>query len=232
MERRNEFSKGQINLHEDNDRDAGCSEVPEVQAAVDLRDGGRIAVALGNTAHVDTALDLEEALVTPAGAPRVLNIPEVKTGVCISSVTNGEHGVVDVTRSVLAAGRSVDTTGIRGEVIDDLEGDGNRLLVDGGFELSLITSSDVDGAADLEFESGRVNRAILIHSFVRICSLRGHAACVVCVLEGVRGKAAVAAVVVESLGTVDELLLSVGLQDTVLDKMRALKATDRGECPA
>ena len=45
-------------------------------------------------------------------------------------------------------------------------------------------------------------------------------------------QATVAAVVVEGASAVDELLLSVGLKNTVLDEMGALEAADGGEGPA
>ena len=47
-----------------------------------------------------------------------------------------------------------------------------------------------------------------------------------------RGQASAAAVVLEVPSAVDELLLRVGLETTVLDKVGALKAANSGEGPA
>ena len=47
-----------------------------------------------------------------------------------------------------------------------------------------------------------------------------------------RWQTSITAVVVEGAGAVDELLLRVGLEATVLDQMGALQAANRGEGPA
>lgn len=86
--------------------------------------------------------------------------------------------------------------------------------------------------ANLELVGRRVNGAGLIDTLVWIRILGGDALIVVDVLEGMGWQATVAAVVVEGASAVDELLLSVGLKNAVLDEMGALEAADGGEGPA
>ena len=140
--------------------------------------------------------------------------------------------MVDVTRGVLAHGGGVNTLGVRHEVVLAVEGNRDGLLVDSGLERILVTSSDVDSVANLELVGRRVNGAGLIDTLVWIRILGGDALIVVDVLEGMGWQATVAAVVVEGASAVDELLLSVGLKNTVLDEMGALEAADGGEGPA
>ena len=105
-------------------------------------------------------------------------------------------------------------------------------MVDGSFKLILITLGDVGGVTNLKSKHGILNGAGAILSIVRIGILGGDTSSVVDVLEGVGWETTVAAVVVEVSGAVNELLLSIGCKDTVLDKVGALKATDSGEGPA
>ena len=47
------------------------------------------------------------------------------------------------------------------------------------------------------------------------------------VFKGMRGEATVATVVVEVTSAVDQLLLRVGLEDAILDKVGAFEASNR-----
>ena len=105
-------------------------------------------------------------------------------------------------------------------------------MVDGSFKLSLITLGDVGGVTNLKSKHGILNGAGAILSIVRIGILGGDTSSVEDVLEGVGWETTVAAVVVEAAGAVNELLLSIGCKDTVLDKVGALKTTNSGEGPA
>lgn len=134
--------------------------------------------------------------------------------------------MIHVSWAILAGSGRVDTTGVATEVIDNLEGDGDWLLVDGLLEFALIALSDVDGVADGQSEFGGVRLAGLVHSSVWIVSLSLNSASVVDVLEGVRWQSTIATVVIEVTSAVDKLLLSVGLQDTILDEVGALQASD------
>jgi len=116
--------------------------------------------------------------------------------------------------------------------VRDLEGNGDRLLIDGLFQLNLVKSCDVNGVAHWKTEGSGVDRAGSIYTKVWVWCLIGDTACVEEVLEGMGGKASIAAVVVEITGTINELLLSVGFQYTVLDQVSWLEASNSGESPA
>jgi len=118
------------------------------------------------------------------------------------------------------------------EVVDALEGNGDGLLVDGSFELDLVSLSDVLGVSDGESEHAGLDSAVCVHSLVRIRLFAGNTTGREDVLEGVGGKTTVASVVVEGTGAVNELLFSVGSEDTRFDEVGALEAADGGECPA
>lgn len=55
-------------------REGDCS-LPEVVVLVDFGDSGRVRIALSDSTHVHTALNLEVAIHAPASAPRVLDEP-------------------------------------------------------------------------------------------------------------------------------------------------------------
>lgn len=134
--------------------------------------------------------------------------------------------MVHVRRTILADSGGVDTAGVATEIISDLEGHGDRLLVDGRFQLDLVASCDVDGVANGQLEGGGVDSADLIYSFIRVCLLSGYTTGGEDVLKGVGGQATITAVVVEFTGAVNELLLSVGLQDTIGDEVSRLEAAN------
>jgi len=92
--------------------------------------------------------------------------------------------VVHVSRTIFAGSRRVDTAGVAAEVVDDLEGDGDWLLVDGFLEFGLIALSDVERVADGQSKFGGIGLASLVHSFVGIVSLSLNTASVVDVLKG------------------------------------------------
>ena len=190
-------------------------------------------VALGNTAHVHASLDLEEALVTPAGAPRVLNDPVVHARL-VSAEANSQHGVVHVLRLVLAGVRDVDAGGVVTEAVDNLEGDGDgAVAVHGRAHLLLVTLGDVDGAAGhLEGKGGRVNGAGSILSIVGIGGLSGDTTSSGNILKGVRRQATIAPVVIVVTSAINQLLLSKRVEAAVLDKRVSLEASNSGESPA
>lgn len=76
-------------------------------------------IAHSDTAHVVSSLHLEVALITPVTAPGVLDNPVVHA--ILSSITDSEHGVVDILGSVLASFGGIDTSLVVSEAIDDLE---------------------------------------------------------------------------------------------------------------
>ena len=121
------------------------------------------------TPHVHTTLNLEETCITPLGTPGVLDQPVVKIGLVIVSVSNSKHGMVHIRGAVLAQGGSVDTSADVCEVISDLESNGDRLRVDGLFELNLVTGGDVDRVANLEDKGRRIHSAVAVFSKVGVC---------------------------------------------------------------
>ncbi len=80
----------------------------------------RIRVALGNPAHIFPPLHLEESIISPSGTPRILDNPEILAS--LSAIPNGEHGMVDILRPILAGIAGVDPSLVLLEAIDDLEG--------------------------------------------------------------------------------------------------------------
>ena len=103
-----------------------------------------VAIALGDAAHVDATLNLEETLITPDSSPGVLNQPVVKSRRSVISVSNGKHGMVDIIGAVLADCRIVNSSSDVREVISDLESDGNGLNVHSFLKFHLVEGSDVD----------------------------------------------------------------------------------------
>ena len=75
-------------------------------------------------------------------------------------------------------------------------------------------------------EGRRIDRAVSVLCVVGIGFFSADSTSIVDVLEGVRGQASTAAVALEIACTIDELLLRVGLETTVLDKVGALQAAD------
>ena len=140
--------------------------------------------------------------------------------------------MVYVLGTILASGRGVDSASVGAEVVGDLEGNGNGLLVDSILELNLVESRDIHGDSNGELEGSRVHGAGTVLGEVRIGILGGDSASVVDVFEGVGGKATVAAVVVEITGAVDELLLRVRREVPKVDEVGRLKAANSGESPA
>lgn len=134
--------------------------------------------------------------------------------------------MINISSSILAVCGTIDTRSIIHEIIDALEGNGDRLLVDGCLELYLVTLCDVGGVTNLKGEHRVLNGAGAILSIVRVGFLSGDSSSVEDVLEGVGWKSTIAAEVIKITGAVDELLLSVGFEDTVFDEMGTLEATD------
>lgn len=83
-----------------------------------------------------------------------------------------------------------------------------------------------------QFEGGGINGALVILSIVWIGILSGDTSSREGILEGVRWETSVAAEVVEVTGAVDQLLLRVSVETTILDQMGTLEASDSGESPA
>ena len=100
-----------------------------------------VGVAHGNAAHIDSPFNFEETIVAPVGSPRVLHQPVVHA--VFSAVANCQHGVVHVSLSIFARAARVHARRVRTEVVDDLEGHRDRLLVNGTFKFDFIAGGDV-----------------------------------------------------------------------------------------
>lgn len=110
-----------------------------------LGDFNWVRVADGDTAHVDSSLDLEETFVSPVSTPRVLDEPVVHT--IEGAITDGKNCMVDVRWAVFARSGRVDTTSIVSEAIDDFESNGDwSILEEGVFERIFVTLGDVEGS--------------------------------------------------------------------------------------
>jgi len=79
-------------------------------------------IALSDSAHVDSSLNLEETVVSPIGSPGILDDPVVDT-IFSGSISYGNDGVVDIRWRILAYVRCINTARIVSESINDLESD-------------------------------------------------------------------------------------------------------------
>lgn len=142
--------------------------------------------------------------------------------------------MVDVHGAVLAGVRSVNTSGVVSEAIDDLECDRNRAVAEeGSLKLLLITLGNVNRATrDFKSEGLGVNSAFSILSVVWIGLLGGDTTGMLDVLKGVGWETTIATVVVKVLSAVNKLLLSIVVGGAVLDEGVGLEAADSGEGPA
>lgn len=107
--------------------------------------------------HLDTADtlavddgELDVALVAPGGVPGVLNEPVFLT--VLGAPADGEHGVV---KSGAALG-AVEDTALVGleDVLVGLDGDGERLLGEGGLHLGDVVGGDEAVAAHVDGGGG------------------------------------------------------------------------------
>lgn len=175
-----------------------------------------VGVADGNTAHVDSSLNLEETLVSPVSAPRILDEPVIDT--IKGAIADGENCMVDIRWTVLALGGAIDATFVVSEISNDLEGNRDWAVgekgVLGGY---LITLSDVEGSLwDREGVGVGFDGTFLVSARVGVSRFGTDTTSILYVLESVRWKTTLASVVVECLGTVNELLFSVEIGATVI----------------
>lgn len=167
-----------------------------------------VRVANSDTAHVHASLHLEVALVSPVGAPGVLDDPVWDS--LLGSVSDSEHSVVNIHGSVLAGLGGVDTALVVTESIDNLESNGNWSLLSNGLsKLDLITLGDVHSTAwNIDDIGGGVDGASLVFSLIWVSFLSADSVWLnINVLESVGWKTTFTSVVVEISGTVYELLL-------------------------
>lgn len=105
----------------------------------------RIWVALSDSAHVSTSLDLEVSTDSPWCSPRVLDIPELHS--FFLSETCGQNCVVNILSSLSTVVNWVDTSCIVLESSDNLEGhrDGSS-IIESFSEFVFVTLSNIIAA--------------------------------------------------------------------------------------
>lgn len=89
-------------------------------------------------------MELDVALVTPSGAPGVLDEPVLLT--ILGAVTNSEDGVIAVS-STLAGGQDTGLVGLECHLVG-LNRDSERLLVEGGLHLRDVVWGDCEVVRD------------------------------------------------------------------------------------
>lgn len=196
-----------------------------------IKDGVRSTDS--KTAHVLVGLNLEVSIHTPVTAPGVLDKVEVHVFLVAVTVANSENSVVDSISALGTVIRGVDSTSVVHEVGLDTVGnaDGSNLseLLD---ELVFVTRGDVVGLSHLEGNLGGIKLALEIHAVVLVGTLSLDSTSPCKVLKGLRWETTTASVVVESLSTVNELLLRQVQKLTRVDGMVGLESSSGGESPA
>lgn len=214
-----------------------------VKFARQIREG----IAVRAATHVDAAVKLEVTLVAPAGAPGVFNGPVVKSRTRIGAISDGKNSVIHILGRVFAMVRSVDSTGVISEIVDDHVGQGHRAArSQEKRHRILIPLRDVDRTSrdDHSGLKGNVERTLSVGDAAGMIVLtdvgvgkfgvKALGAFVLEVLKGVRGESSVATVVVKILGALNQLLLRQQRCTLLLVQNRhmRLEAADRAESPA
>mmetsp|Transcript_90261 Transcript_90261/g.244664 ORF Transcript_90261/g.244664 Transcript_90261/m.244664 type:complete len:423 (+) Transcript_90261:246-1514(+) len=206
--------------------------------------------AVADAAHILEGLDLEEALLAETVVPTVLDRPVPQAAARVRAVAHGQDRVVDVLGAIFADRRGIDPPAVVPEVAGHLVRDGYRT---GGGEVVLQTVLVADGDVDRapwhldadargggpEAAPGAVGGGVAegahaVLGRVRVVEFGREASRSAHILEGMGGQAAVAAVVVEVLRAVHQLLFREprGPPGVVLYRHVRLQASDAGERPA
>lgn len=205
-----------------------------------------LKVGVGRRAGEDTALagsldtaatgEQDVAIVTPAGAPRVLDL--VVVNAVEGAVTDGEDTVVKVG----AAGGGEDTRLVQLEGgLVSLDGDGHGALVQGSHHGGVGVLGDIgvagrSGGSVLGARGLGAGASLLGGAGgVRVSGLSAETTVLLDPGEGVVHQTTVAAHVFATVGAsvaINELLLGEGLQVAVLVVVSTLKSTGGGERPA
>ncbi len=188
--------------------------------------GNGVDGLLVHAALVAVADHADVTLLTPRGAPRVLDDPVVLAS--LSAVTDSEDTVVE-----LGAASSIeDTTGVELEgLLGSHDGNGDGDGVDGGHEGSLVEGGDELVAGDLGLGSAGL-LARLVLGGVRVVLLNAEASVLDTPLESVVHQATAAAVVAVGARAINHLLLGNGEEVAGLDLPSTLDGAGGGEGPA
>jgi len=187
-----------------------------------------------DSSHLDTADtwaitdigDLEVSVVTPGGAPGVLD--EVVGLSVLGSVSNGEDTVVELS-SASGGVEDARSVSLEGTLVG-LDGDGGWSGLDGGLEGRLGVGGDLDVSGGLELSGVGGLGAGSVSSGVGVVGLElSHVGLVP--FEGTFHGATVATGGADVV-TVDEFLLGEGEESSGLDEVSTLHGTSGGEGPA
>ncbi len=170
----------------------------------------RVWVALGNSTHVGSSFDFEEAWYPPIDSPRVLDVPEALS--IIGSVSSGQNCVVNVLGCLSTVFNSVNTSVVVFESCNNLEWNCN-----GSFSVKLFShllfitlgnvvasESDITNGNVLSEDTGSVLGSVWVSQ------VWFNTSNVSDVFEGVRWESSFTSVVVEISSTVNELLFREG----------------------
>ena len=133
-------------------------------------------VAVVNSAHVHTSLDLEVSLVSPNCAPWVLNNPviDVHSRNFVSSVSNSEYCVVYIRWSCAATCWRINSTAIIHEIIFTIKSNWDwTVLEDSYFQILLIIWDVYRATNNTNWLWTCWNLACLVNSFIWVSFLSG-----------------------------------------------------------
>ena len=192
-----------------------------------------------NTANTRACLllsELDVALVTPPGVPRVLDEPIFEACVFIDTIADGEDSMVKIGSTSIGGDN---TTRIRLE-IGVISFDQNRegLILQSNFHLVDIVGGNIGILADVY--SSCLGGAVLarfltcaVSRGIRVVSL-AHSGIGLVVSHGSSWPATVASIgsILRSVSAIDELLLREGEELTSGSEVSSFEGTCGGECPA
>ena len=177
--------------------------------------------------------ELDVTLVTPGGVPRVLDEPVVLS--ILGTIADGEDGVIEV-GSALGGGEDTGLVGLEDELVG-LDGNGERLIVEGSLHLGAVGWGDVDIAGDLNGSGGEgLSEAgggvITVSRGVWVDGLELSGVALVVVVGTSLETTIAAQVAVSDGGAVNELLLGEGEELTSGNEVGTFDGTSGGESPA
>lgn len=177
------------------------------------------------------AQHLDEALVAPGGAPRVLHQPVILAGL-VGAEANDQHTVIQILGITLRL--VVDALRVELErLVGGIDGDGNG--TNGGHSLGhllLITLGNIGESTIGGSDCALVKVARVIDGLVGIGLLGIDASIILNIAEGIVHETAVASIVAVLGGAIDQILLGQRDEDTGLAEMLTLEGACAGEGPA
>lgn len=190
----------------------------------DWEGSGQLNTAL--SLSISLIEDVNVAVATPAGSPRVLDLEEWLAAIC--SITNGEDSVIEVS----SAETAVDTRLVELEgSVGGINGDRDGLLGNGSLEWEYFVNSNINTVSDLEGLVGSIVLAGSINSLVGVLALKGDSV-INDVVEGIIHESSVASLVSILGRAVAQLLFGERKKVLVLEEVSTFKGSGGGESPA